>query len=71
MHRFLSVRPSVHPFVTRQKLLDSIAPRVVKFGQGMGGDDLYVDLEGRGHRSKVKVARSKNVILGIKSIYIQ
>ena len=45
--------------------LKSIAPRVTKFGQDMGVGDPEVDLEGQGHRSKVKVTRSKNVILGV------
>ncbi len=43
----------------------SIASRVMKFGQGMDVDDSKVDLEGQGHRSKVKVTRSKNVITGL------
>ena len=38
---------------------------VTKFGQDMGVGDPKVDLEGQGHRSKVKVTRSKNVILGV------
>ena len=46
----------------------SIAPRVLKFGQGMGVGDPEVDLEGQGHRSKVKVTRSKKCFL--VSIYI-
>ncbi len=36
----------------------------MKFGQHMDVNDPKVDLEGQGHRSKVKVTRSKNVILG-------
>ena len=36
----------------------------LKFGQDMHMDDLEVDPEGQGHRSKVKVTRSKNVISG-------
>ena len=36
----------------------------LKFGQDMHMDDLEVDPEGQGHRSKVKVIRSKNVISG-------
>ena len=35
----------------------------MKFCQGMNVDDPKVDLKGLGHRSKVKVTRSKNVIL--------
>ncbi len=37
----------------------------MKFGQNMDLDDPKVDLEGQGHRSKVKVTRSKNVIWGL------
>ncbi len=76
MHRFLSVCLSVCLSVTGQKLLDinyknywtiihiskSIAPRFMKFGQGMDVDDAWVDLEGQGRRSKVKVTKLKNVI---------
>ncbi len=40
------------------------APRVMKFGQNMEVGDPKVDLEGQGHRSKIRVIRSKNVILG-------
>ncbi len=43
----------------------SIAPRAMKFGQGMARDDPKVDLDGQGHRSKVKVTRSEIVILGL------
>ena len=50
MHRFASVRP----YVTGQK-----------YGQGMTRDDPKVDLEGQGHRSKVKVTSSEIVILGL------
>ena len=38
---------------------------VPKFGQSMNMDDLEVDPGGQGHRSKVKVTGSKNVILGL------
>ncbi len=34
----------------------------LKLGQGMEIDNLEVDPGGQGHRSKVKVNRSKNVI---------
>ncbi len=33
----------------------------MKFGHDMDWNDCKVDLEGQGHRSKVKVTRSKNV----------
>ena len=33
----------------------------MEFGQNMDMDDPKVDLEGQGHRSKVKVTRSKNI----------
>ena len=36
----------------------------MKFGQGMDVDDPNVDVEGQGHRSKVKVTRWKNIISG-------
>ena len=36
----------------------------MKFGQSMDVDDPNVDLKGQGHRSKVKVTRSKNMISG-------
>ncbi len=39
------------------------------FNQGMDDDEFYVDLEGQGHRSKVKVARSENMIFGINIIF--
>ncbi len=32
----------------------------MKFGQNMDWDGRYDDLEGQGHRSKVKITRSKN-----------
>ena len=38
---------------------------ILKFGQGMDMDDLEVDPVGQGHRSNVKVTRSKNVISGL------
>ncbi len=38
---------------------------VIKFGQNMEVDDPEVDLEGQGHRSNVKVTRSKNMISGL------
>ncbi len=37
----------------------------MKVGQGMARDDPKVDLEGQGHRSKVKVTMSEIVILGL------
>ncbi len=40
----------------------------MKFGLGMVRDDPKVDLEGQGHRSKVKVTRSEIVILGLCSL---
>ncbi len=36
----------------------------MKFGQHIDVDDPKVDLDGQGHRSKVKVTRSKNIISG-------
>ena len=43
----------------------SIAPRAIKFGQDMASYDPKVDLEGQGHRSKVKVTGSEIMILGL------
>ncbi len=57
-----SVCPSVCDKKSDQKLINisvNIAPRAMKFGQDMGWNDPKVDLEGQGHRSKVKVTRSK------------
>ncbi len=42
----------------------------MKFGQSMDVDDPEVDLKGRGHRSKIKVTSSKNVILRLISQFI-
>ncbi len=60
MHCFLSVCLSVtgpkFPS-TKIHISGGIAPRVMKFGMGMYLDDIWIDLEGRGHRSKVKVTR--------------
>ena len=58
---FLSVctRPKVEKII---HISISIVARGLKFGQNMDVDDPKVDLEG--HRSKVKVTRSKNVISG-------
>ena len=39
--------------------------RVMEFGQDINVGDPKVDRKGQGHRSKVKVPRSKNVILGV------
>ncbi len=69
----LSVCPSVCPSVcdwteihwTIIHIAKSIAPRAMKFGQGMARDDPKVDFEGQGHRSKVKLTRSKIVILSL------
>ncbi len=53
---------SVCPSVTGQKFrldnnsyLESIAPRVMKFGQSMDIGDPKVDLTGQGQKSKSKV----------------
>ncbi len=37
----------------------------MKFSQNMDVDDPKVDLEDHDHRSKIKVTRSKNIILGL------
>ena len=37
----------------------------MKFGQNIDMDDLKVDPEIQGHRTKLKVTRSENVILGV------
>ena len=60
----LSVWPSGWPSVTRPKVtrpkIISQQPFNLRFGQNIDVDDPKVDLEGQGHRSKVKVIRSKN-----------
>ena len=48
---------------------ETVGPRVTKFGKGMDVDDPKVDPEGQGHRSKVKVTRSKNMTLCIVTVY--
>ena len=70
MHRFLSVCLSVRLWLYKNSwtiihISKSSAPRVMKFGQIMDVHDAKVDLEGQGHRSKIKVTRSKNVISGL------
>ena len=40
----------------------SLIARVTKFGMEMHMDAIWVDLDGQGHRSKVKVTRPKNFI---------
>ena len=60
----LSVRPSVCLWLDKKYWTiihnsKSIAPMVTKFGQDMGVGDPMVDLEGQGHRSKVKVTGKK------------
>ncbi len=37
----------------------------MEFGHNMNMDDSKVDVKGQGHRSKVKVTRSKNKISGV------
>ena len=44
---------------------ETVRPRVTKFGKGMDVDDPKDDLEGQGHRSKVKVTKSKNITSGL------
>ena len=69
MHRFLYgcdwPKSQTGPKVLVIHISKSIAPRVTIFDQSMDGDDSKVDLEGQGHRSKVKVTKSKNIILGL------
>ena len=58
-------------YVNRPKELEkinisrSIAPRVMEFGHSMKVVDPKFDIKGQGHRSKVKVIRSKTGITGI------
>ncbi len=40
---------------------------VTKFGTGIDLDDILDEFDNKGHRSKVKVTRSKKVISGIIS----
>ena len=69
MHRFLYgcdwTKSQTGPKVTFIHISKSIARRIMKFGHIMDVDEPKVDLEGQGHRSKVKVTRSKNVISGL------
>ena len=62
----LSVCPSVCDWTeihwTIIHISKTVAVRGMKFGQDMHVDDPKDDLEGQGHRSKVRVTRSKNVI---------
>ena len=67
MHHFLYVCLSVCD-VTKIHIPGTALHKVPKFGQSMDMDDLEVDLEGQGHRSKVKVTRLKNMSLGKKSL---
>ncbi len=57
---FLSV-PKVEKII---HISISIAARGMKSCENMDVGDPKVDFEGQGHRSKVKVTRSKNVISG-------
>ncbi len=70
MHRFLSVK-EIHLIEIHQTLihiLGNTAPRVMKCGRCINVDELEFDLEGQGHRSKVKVTRSKNyTMFGVQS----
>ncbi len=66
----LSVCPSVRPWLDKNSwtvihISKTTAPRVMKFGQKIDMDDPKVDLEGQGHRLKVKVTRSKTVFPGL------
>ena len=51
--------------LTKIQISATVKPRVIKFGQNIDMDDPRIDLAGQGHRSKVKVARSKNIIPGL------
>ncbi len=42
--------------------------RVTNFGTRVQLDTIWVDLKGQGHRSKVRVVRSKNMIFLAKKI---
>ncbi len=46
---------------TKTHISGSIAPRVMEFGTGMYLNDIWVDLKGQCHRSKVKVTRLRSV----------
>ncbi len=45
----------------------SVWPRITKFGAGIDVDDISAKFDGQGHRSKVKVARLKNMIFRLSS----
>ena len=57
MHHFASVChwTKIHWIIIH--ISGSIAPRVVEFDMGMDLDAIWVDLQGQGHGSKVKVTR--------------
>ncbi len=70
MHHFLYVWMDGWMYVcdvTKIHIWGTAGHMALKFGQGMGINNLEVDVEGQGHRSKVKVTRSKNVISGLIS----
>ncbi len=66
MHRFASVCPSVCDWTeihwTIIHISKTVAVRGMKFGQNMHVSNPKDDLDGQGHRSKVRFTRSKNVI---------
>ena len=67
MNRFLSVCEKNDWILIH--ISETIQPRVTKFGQGMDFDDLIVDLEGQGDRSKV--TRSKKHDLSSRLAVLQ
>ena len=65
MHHFASVChwTKIHWIIIH--ISGSITPRVMEFSMVMIYlDNIWVDLEGHGHRSKVKVMKSKRCVLG-------
>ncbi len=55
MHRFLSVCDLTKIDLTKIRISTRVEARVMRFGMEMHMDAIWVDLEGQGHRSEVKV----------------
>ncbi len=68
MHHFLSVCEKNDWILIH--ISETILPRVTRFGQGMDVNDLIVDREGQGDRSKVKVTRLKKTSFGCFTGYL-
>ncbi len=62
MRRFPSVCHLTKSHWTIIHISVSVVARVTKFGMEMHLGGMWVDLEVQGHRSKIKVTRSKMII---------